>query len=81
MSPPRRITKDSLKRAPRHNLLHGEQMEAIDLLEKADKRPWHEAELRKAAALEVKAWAIEKGEWNFELKEVKQRMARKDLFE
>ena len=81
MSPPRRITRESLKRAPRHNLLYAEQEQATSLIALADKRPWTEPELRRAAALEVKAWAIERGEWNFELKEVKQRMARKDLFE
>jgi hypothetical protein len=78
MAPPRKITRDSLKRAPRHLLDEAEQRHAEHLLDIADKREWSEPERRKAADHEVKAWAIQQGTWNFSLREIKDR--HPDLF-
>jgi hypothetical protein len=63
--PIQRVTRESLKRSPRHHLEESEQRYAEHLLELAEKRPWYEIERRKAAEYQTKAWAIEKGTWRF----------------
>jgi hypothetical protein len=70
----RKITRDSLKRAPLHELLPQERDHAYLLIELAGKREWTEAERRKAADHEVKAWAIANGEWIFTVEEAKKRI-------
>jgi hypothetical protein len=77
MSPVRKITRESLKRAPLDELPRHDRAYAAYLIELADKRPWSEIELRKAAELEVKAWAISKDEWLFTPAEAKEHYQRR----
>jgi hypothetical protein len=76
MSPPRRITPDTLRAAPLDQLAPAERQFVGHLLYIASKRPWLESELRRAADLEVKAWAIKDGTWIFTMADIRARHPR-----
>lgn len=57
------VTPTTLEASPRELLTKTEQDHARSLIQKGMERPWTEHQLRYAASLQVKAYAIQNGTW------------------